>query len=158
MPDELDDQDASGLRAQLEASMAKEREASERLAVLERRDAFRDAGLDLTNKQHAAFAKAYDGEFTPDAVKAYVDDLGVTASPPAQPAPTAPAIPAAEQAQLQQIAEAAMSGGTPPPQPDLREKLRQEMEVAARRGNKQELDRISIEYSKAGGFEVRSEH
>ena len=42
-----------------------------------RREAARDAGLDLTNKTTAKFMQHYEGDFTPDAMKAAAVEWGI---------------------------------------------------------------------------------
>ncbi len=153
--DQNDDQEPGRLRQMYEEAQARAAAADSELAQLRAREAFRDAGLDLANKQHAAFVKAYDGEITTEAVRNYVNDLGINETPPEPPAPP---VPQDEQDTLVRIAEAARDQGGPPPQPDRRAQLAVEMEAAAnRRAPKSELDRLSEEYSRAGGYRVSTD-
>lgn len=84
--DNFPDDDANqprGLRVQLETSIA-ERDAARteaetfrtQLDTLQRQSAFRDAGLDPSNKQHAIYMKAYDGELASDKIRTDAEDAG----------------------------------------------------------------------------------
>lgn len=155
-----DAQDPGRLRQIIEEANARAAAAEARAAELASREMFRDAGLDLTNKQHAAFVKAYDGTADPDAVRAYVTDLGIdqqASTPPPPPPPPPQGASADEAAALVRIAEAARDGGgAPPPAPDRRAQLETQMEEAYRRGATiQEIDALSVEYAKAGEFPVK---
>jgi hypothetical protein len=55
---------------------ARAQDAESKLTKLERQSAFRDAGLDLNNKQHAIFAKAYDGELDIDKIRTEAEEVG----------------------------------------------------------------------------------
>lgn len=79
------------------------------LAELRRKDAFRDAGLDPTNRQHAIYMKAYDGDLEPTKIRQQATDdgfLGDPAPPAAQASPE-------EQAGFGRIGEATAGGGAP---------------------------------------------
>lgn len=157
MPDELEveESEPGRLRRMYEEASAREATANARLADLERREAFRDVGLDPTqNKLHAAAIKAYDGEMTPDAVKEYVTELGIV-KPPEPEIPTdIHQVPQEDRDALVRIAEASMGGGNPPPTPDRERAIRAEMEVASRRGNNAELDRLATELTHLRGFQT----
>jgi hypothetical protein len=58
------------------AKLSKENSAlTERLAQMERKVAFADAGLDLTDKQKTALLAAHDGELTRDALRVTAAEL-----------------------------------------------------------------------------------
>lgn len=136
----------SGLRAALEAAQREAAEARAQAEQLQRKDAFRDAGLDLSNPLHQTVAKAYDGELAPDAVKSYVDGLGLTATPPPAQAPESD-----DGAAHQRLAQASAGDGLPPQGSVDTERLAQldqEMEAAYRRGDVAALDRLAREWDK----------
>lgn len=81
--------DADRVRAEAES-------AKRELALLK-------AGIDVNTPQGKLFAKAYDGEYTVDAVKAAATEYGVLEA-------AAPAIPADEFAAMNRIASAAAGG------------------------------------------------
>lgn len=56
-------------------------EAKKRVAELERREAFREAGLDLTKPAVGYFVKGYDGELTSEAIKAAAQEAGFLEAP-----------------------------------------------------------------------------
>lgn len=151
--DDQNDQEPGRLRQMLEEANARAAAAEQKASDMSSREMFRDAGLDLANKQHAAFAKAYDGAPDPEAVKAYVTDLGITREPPA-PTPTDPVD--GREAQ-ERIAAAAAGDGTPPPTPDRRQELGEELARMSRNKNtpKAEIERVAREFSRAGGHPVK---
>lgn len=51
-------------------------QAEQKAAELERKLAISSAGLDLSNPQHKYFAETYNGEMSPEAVKAKAQELG----------------------------------------------------------------------------------
>lgn len=158
MPDDPNEnQDDPGrLRQMMEDANARAATAEAELAQTRSREMFRDAGLDPTKPLHAAAMRGYDGDLDPTAVQAYVADLGITeaATPPPPPVPV---VGEDEQAANIRIANAAMGGGNPPPAPDRREQLRKDLETASRKGNIAEMDRLSQEFSRAGGFRVKDD-
>lgn len=148
--DQNDDQEPGRLRQMYEESARRAAEAEARAEAVERREMFRDAGLDLANKQHAAFAKAYDGTLDQEAVRSYVTDLGV-GQPTPQPPVETPVVPQSEQEALVRIAEAARDQGGPPPQPDRRAQIAEQMANLPRNASPAEYDRLAVEYTRAGG-------
>lgn len=161
MPDDQNDEENSedqprGLRKRIEEAERRAAVAEAENQQLKSRDVFRDAGLDLTNKQHAAFVKAYDGELSPDAVKTYVTDLGIGQAPPPE---EKPGVSDDEQAANIRIAEAARDSGAPTPTPDARDRARRDLEDAMRRKAPQaEIMRLGREFSRAGGNRVKEAH
>lgn len=107
--DEQDqDQTDRNWRRDLERRAREGDEARKRVAELERREAFREAGLDLGKPAVGYFVKGYDGELTPEAIKAAAQEAGFLAAEDQQTntdTPDAPAHPA--QATLDQITAAA---------------------------------------------------
>ena len=90
-PDQLsndeDDQQHVGIpRKDLRALRDRSRkldDAEKRAADAERKLAFAQAGIDLSDKRAGLFVKGYDGEHSPDAIKAAWEDLfGQPAPPP----------------------------------------------------------------------------
>ena len=154
--DQNDEQDSpSQLRKLYEAEAQARAEADRQLAELKARDVFRDAGLDLTNKQHAAFVKAYDGELDPAAVQSYVADLGITAQ---APTPEAQGATPEEQQAQQRIADAARDDGGPPPKtPDLRDQLQRQINELPRNAPPDQVNKLFEAFSKAGGFPIKSD-
>lgn len=108
---EQDTEEPRGLRKQIEEQAAKAREAEARAAAAERELAFAKAGLPLSDPKMSYFVKGYDGELTPDAIKAAAESAGFLNSAP----PPAPEVPAEELAQHQQAANLAASGTVGPP-------------------------------------------
>lgn len=151
-----DDQEPSALRARLAEEARARAEAQAELAALRTKDLFRDAGIDPSKPLHAAAMRGYEGELTGDAVRSYVAELGITAEAPAPP-PQNPAS-ADEQAALERMAAAGAGDGVPPPEPDRREQLRKQLAEASMRGDIQEMNRLSEEFSRAGGFKVKSDY
>lgn len=158
MPDDQNDDepDPGRLRQMMEEANRRAADAEARASAAERKDLFRDAGLDLANKQHAAFAKAYDGDSDPDAIRTYVTELGITEPAP----PQEPPAPGADEAGLIRIAEAARDSGAPPPTPNRREQAIKDFEAAARKktSTKSEMERLAREVSRAGGFAVKEDY
>lgn len=78
-----DDQEPEGIslsRDDLRALREKARaadEAQSRLAELERKVLFSEAGIDLSSKSAQYFAKGYEGEMSVDAIKAEAQEVGL---------------------------------------------------------------------------------
>lgn len=106
---DVPDDDPRGLRDFAERANREANEAKTALADLQRREAFRDAGLDPTNPVHAAVLKGYDGDL--DGVKDFVSGLGLTNSAP-------PPVPTDEQDALNRIASIPSGDGGTNPNPD----------------------------------------
>lgn len=78
--EDSDQANEPGWRKEL-AKRAKEAEAraqelETKLSTFQRKDAFRDAGLDPSNKQHALLMKSYDGELTAEAIRKEAEEYG----------------------------------------------------------------------------------
>lgn len=89
---------------QLEEMAKAGKSATDRLAVLERENAFAKAGINLTDKRATYFQKGYEGELTPEAIKAEWEENFGQSSPEADPN---------EAAAHRRVAEAS-SGAEPP--------------------------------------------
>lgn len=90
---------------ELEQSAKAGRKALEKLAEFERRDAFVQAGIPMSDKRAAYFQKGYEGELTPEAIKAeWEESFGQSQEPQTDPA---------EAAAHQRVAEAS-TGAEPP--------------------------------------------
>lgn len=105
--------------------------------------AFLKAGIDLDSPQGKLFAKAYDGDFTVDAVKASATEYGVLDAPK-------PQIPSEEFAAMNRIASAAAGGQVHDPVDHLSEisaaeTPQQVLEVLAKAG-------VSLDYSQPGAW------
>ena len=107
-------------RAELRKLRKADRENEEnkaRIAQLERRDVFSRAGIPLDDPGAPYFIKGYDGEMTPEAIKAAAVAARIPVAgvaPPASP----------EEMAGHQAAQAAAQGGTPPGvAPDFQAKL-----------------------------------
>lgn len=105
---ELDDQQdgPKGLRDAHRREKERADAAEARLQDLERREAFRDAGVDLSNPLHAAAIKGYDG--APDGINEWVTNLGLTS---ANTVPPNPEVPADEQDALDRMFSASAGDG-----------------------------------------------
>lgn len=86
--DEQDDDDATGKvtieRSQIKSWQKQAKQAAEaeaRAEAAERKLAFAEAGIPLTDPKMAYFVKGYDGEFTPEAIKQAATDAGFIAAP-----------------------------------------------------------------------------
>lgn len=156
MPEDTEEtgDDPGRLRRMYEESAQTAAQANARVAELERREAFRDAGLDLNNPLHKVVAEAYNGELNTESVKEHVNQLGLNAPP--VPAPL-PEIPVPEREALERIERAGAGDGQPATSPDRIDQLKKEMAEAGRRNNMQELDRISIELARAQGNPIRGQ-
>jgi hypothetical protein len=154
MPDDqIENQEDPGrLRQLVDEANARAAQAEADATQLRSREMFRDAGLDPSKPLHAAAMRGYDGTLDPDAVTEYVKGLGITETAP-------PPAPVASQEEIDannRMAQAAMGHGGPPPSPDRREQIAAQMADAHRRKlPKSEMDRLSEEYSRAGGFRVK---
>jgi len=146
----VEPEDASTLRARLADAERRAAEREAENAALKRGSLFRDAGFDPNDKQHAAFMRGYDGDLTAEAVSAYGADLGVGKAPEPAAAP-APQSVAHDTAALTRIAEAAMGGGNPPPAPDRRQQIIDQMDAASRKGDIRTLDRLAAEWDALPG-------
>lgn len=86
-------------------------EAKKKVESYERERAFSQAGLDLNDAKTSYFIKAYDGDMTPEAIKAKAEEVGFIGQAP--PPPSGPS-----QQELQthgRMANAAAGApGTPP--------------------------------------------
>jgi hypothetical protein len=101
-------------------------ELERKLAERERKDAFRDAGLDPADRQHAYFIRGYDGELDPAKIRAEASEAGFL-RPPAEEAE----VPNVRQPLegMQRINQAAE--GAPPPQaPDPYTELNELQDLA----------------------------
>jgi hypothetical protein len=67
--DQQPELESEGIK-QLRARAEKAAELERKVAEFERRDAFRDAGIDLSDKRNQYFVKGYDGELSAEAIKA----------------------------------------------------------------------------------------
>ncbi len=151
--DQPDDGGPKGLRDALKREKAEKAELQARLAQVERDQAFRDAGVDLTNPLHKAAAAGYDGDTA--GIGAWVSDLGLT-----QPSTPPPAVGAEERAALERIGNAsAGDGGAPPPEQeaDKNDELRAVTDQSIREGwtNSRYQDEMRRVVQKYGG-DVRS--
>lgn len=79
-------------------------ELEEKVAQLERREVFARAGIPVDDPGAKYFVKGYDGELTPEAIKAAAVEARILESQGATPAEVAG----------HQAAQAAAAGGTPP--------------------------------------------
>lgn len=64
---------------QLRARAEKAAELERKVAEFERREAFRDAGIDLKDSRNQYFVKGYEGELTAEAIKAKAVEDGFLA-------------------------------------------------------------------------------
>jgi len=147
--------DKKTVRQRLAEETRARAEAEARLAAIERRELFRDAGLDPSaNKQHAAFVKGYDGPMTAEAVNDFVAELGITSTSPPPVEEPEPG-PPPDRAANERIADATTGDGGPPPDPDRARQILAEMAEASMHRNDKALDRLAEEYERARGGMVR---
>ena len=85
---------------------------TEQLAAISRERAFEKAGIDPADAKFTYFVKGYDGELTPEAVKAEAVKIGLLEAEVVSDPLTDPANAAALAAQ-QKIADASAGAGTP---------------------------------------------
>ena len=126
MPEEFDDNDQDdqedqqqGSNSNLRALRQKAKERDDLAAQLAERDrelAFAKSGLDFNDPKLKYFIKGYDGELTPDAIKAKAQEDGFLAAPTPKNA--------AEVVAQQRIANAS-SGASETPNEDLHDLIRQ---------------------------------
>ena len=93
------------MREQLKEAERVKRENEE----LRRNLAFSQAGIDTSDPRQAFFAKGYDGDMTPEAVKKAAIDLGFMSDAPTQPTPD-PALEAEREAHAAQMQTGAGTG------------------------------------------------
>lgn len=89
MTDTYDNNDGEDLvpRSQIRALEEKARKAGEletELAELKRRGAFSEAGINPADPKTKYFVKGYDGELTPEAIRAEAEAAGLFAPPPTE--------------------------------------------------------------------------
>jgi hypothetical protein len=106
--DEQDEDRKPNWRRELEAKARRADELEKKLAAMERKEAFRDVGLDLSKPGVGYFVKGYDGELTAEAIKAAAIEAGFLSEQPA-PSNTSTDAPHPAQAALDGITEAAGS-------------------------------------------------
>lgn len=106
---EQDDRTVTVKRSDLRALQRTARDgkkAQDKLATYERRDAFEQAGVPLTDKRASYFIKGYDGDVSPEAISAAWEEAFGQAPPESSTDP-------AEAAAHQRVAAAA-TGAEPP--------------------------------------------
>lgn len=125
------DEDKPNWRRELEAKARRADDLEVKLAAMERREAFREAGLDLSKPAIGYFVKGYEGDLTPEAIKAAATEAGFLADekPPVngeegEPHPAQPV--------LDQITDAA--GAATPGSLDVRAELEKAYEEAGMEG------------------------
>jgi hypothetical protein len=87
--DQVDDDqqsDGGALRRQLEAALAENKTLKEENTGYKRRDAFSEAGIDISQGPGKLLAEKYDGELEADAIKAIAAEYGI--EPASAPDPT----------------------------------------------------------------------
>lgn len=82
-------------------------DATAKLATLERKVLFSEAGIDMSSKSAQYFEKGYDGEMTADAIKAEATEVGLFRTEQKQQ------VPQHEMAQHQQMNRTTAGGGDP---------------------------------------------
>ena len=77
-PDEGGQQTEGGaLRRQLTEALAENKRLAEENTGYKRRDAFREAGIDISEGVGQLLAKTYDGDLEADAIKAFAQEYGI---------------------------------------------------------------------------------
>lgn len=132
-PFQLDEDTPQGLRdyvKRLEDQAKTSQEAGSKAAQLERELTFTKAGIDPDDAKAKYFVKGYDGELTPDAVKAAAVEAGLLEANPVPP----------EQSTANRMGRAEGAGGDD--LPDYRqdvELFKAEMEKAHKEGGQKGL-------------------
>jgi hypothetical protein len=103
---------------QLEAENQKYRQIAEEAAAAKRELAFMKVGIDLESPVGKLFAKAYDGDVSPEAVSAAAAEYGILKPPPAVNANET------EQRAWSNTAMSQASGAPAPATTDMREAMR----------------------------------
>lgn len=117
MAEDYDDDDQQtdggrGLRAQLEAALAKAKDNDElrnENQRLKNDGVIRDAGLTLNDRQKAALQATHEGNWTPEAIKTTATELGFIQPPVTEPVVDDPSL-----ALHDQIAQASAGTDAPP--------------------------------------------
>lgn len=153
MADEYDDDTSEQEEQHENANIRQLREKAKRadelavqLAELQRKDAFRSAGIDPSDKRAAYFVKGYEGELDPEAIKAAALEAGFL-NPPTQQETSTPAQDPSDRI------FAAAAGATPPPTASYME----EMDAAERiKDPAKRTDAILSVVERHGGVTTRS--
>ena len=114
-------------RRELEAKAKRADELEAQIQQMQRKEVFRDAGLDPSNKMTEYFMKGYDGELSIEAIQAEANDAGLSTMTTQASIGKLEEQPAQQQAQFEaerRIAEAADDAG-PISDPSLNELIRQ---------------------------------
>lgn len=144
MDDDADDERPNTVtlrRAEIRSleKKAKERdELASKLAALENRQTFIEAGIDPKNAQHGYFMKGYDGEMTVEAIKAKATEAGFLSAPAPDPEQTANL----EAAQRVASAASGAAAGSSPNE----ESVRAEMLAAQKDGGTEALLAVARKY------------
>lgn len=115
MPEEVNDgQDPDGQLSRDDLRQLREKaraadEANEKLALLERKVLFNEAGIDLSTKGAQYFEKGYAGDLTVEAIKAEAEEVGLFQ----KKEPVRQTVPAQEMAMHQQMNRTTAGGGDP---------------------------------------------
>ena len=104
----------------LEAAAKAGVQAQKSTVQAQRELAFYRAGLDPSDKRLSYFVKGYEGELTPEAIKAEAEQAGFTTQAPAAPAAPSgqPGEAGAEGGDMADLRAAALAGGAIPPGSD----------------------------------------
>jgi hypothetical protein len=105
--DDYEDQDSGVVRTLRQQAKDREREAKDAVAraeAAERRLSFLEAGIDLSDPKNNYFVKGYEGEISPEAIRAEAEKAGFLAPPK-------PEVPAAEMQEHQAAANLSAGAG-----------------------------------------------
>lgn len=153
MPDEIthdDDTDETPAIRQLrEVNRRLEDEAREGREA-RRRLAFMDAGVDLSSRATQRIVETYDGDLTPEAVKAFAEDLELV-TPPADPADKVD--PGGQQTQMRRslTAEGEVAPVVPEPTRDVVEGMFEDYHEARKSGTSRDEASAAIFGAILGG-------
>jgi hypothetical protein len=138
--DDLDDPEPEDNIRDLRAKARQADELAAKVAAMERTEAFRSAGLDPNDPRAKYFVKGYEGELTPDAIKAAATEAGLAG----EADQAAPDLTAHER-----LAAASEGAGTPAP-PAVSDEIRS---VHWRDPDREEKVLAAVE--RAGGYTTR---
>jgi hypothetical protein len=154
LSDELDDEqieEPSALRRQLEEKAREAADAQSRLAALERkmRSGMRVWTRRTSNTRRSSRRTTVTSPRSGHGVR---DRAGIDRHPSVAvlPAP----VPEEERDAVARITEASNGDGQPPPVTDREKEIRQEMEIAGRKGDNARLDALASELSRVRGFKT----
>jgi hypothetical protein len=114
MPEPTDDEPTPAESEVIRAVRESERKAQERAEQAERRLAFVEAGVDVTTPVGTGFSKTYEGELTPEAIRAAASTWGLLGG---KEEPDPADVRTEAERRLAEVSESPGSDAPPPPPP-----------------------------------------